>query len=250
MARIPVIAGNWKMFKTQTEAAEMLTELRGEVDSVEGVEIVICPTFTALAASATALEGSRVALGAQNVHYESEGAFTGEISTEMLQDTGCSYVIIGHSERRQYFKESDEFLNKKLVKILATDLTPILCCGETLEEREAGKVEEVVLGQLKNSMAGLTEDELSRIIIAYEPVWAIGTGKTATPETAEEVHGMIRNWLAQTYSRDFSDSIRILYGGSVKPSNISELMSQPDIDGALVGGASLKADSFAQIVKF
>jgi len=250
MARIPVIAGNWKMFKTRKEAAEMLAELRKEVDGVEGVEVVICPTFTALAASSAVLEGSKISLGAQNVHYESEGAYTGEISTEMLQDAGCSYVIIGHSERRQYFDESDEFLNKKLAKILTTDLTPILCCGETLEEREAGKVEEVVLGQLKNGMAGLTEEELSRIIIAYEPVWAIGTGKTATPETAEEVHGMIRNWLAQTYSRGFSDSIRILYGGSVKPANVTELMSQPDIDGALVGGASLKADLFAQIVKF
>jgi len=250
MARIPVIAGNWKMFKTRKEAAEMLAELRKEVDGVEGVEVVICPTFTALAASSAVLEGSNISLGAQNVHYESEGAYTGEISTEMLQDAGCSYVIIGHSERRQYFNESDEFLNKKLAKILTTDLTPIFCCGETLEEREAGKVEEVVLGQLKNGMAGLTEEELSRIIIAYEPVWAIGTGKTATPETAEEVHGMIRDWLAQAYSQGFSDSIRILYGGSVKPANVTELMSQPDIDGALVGGASLKADLFAQIVKF
>ena len=250
MARIPVIAGNWKMFKTQKEAADTISALRAEVDNAPGVEVVVCPTYTSLAASAAVLKGSTIGLGAQNVHYADEGAFTGELSTGMLIDAGCSYVIIGHSERRQYFKESDEFIGKKLAKILTTELTPILCCGETLEEREAGKVESVVLGQLKNAMAGLTEESLSRIIIAYEPVWAIGTGKTATPEMAEEVHAMIRNWMAQAYSEDFSDSIRILYGGSVKPGNVTELMSQADIDGALVGGASLDAATFAQIVKF
>lgn len=250
MARIPVIAGNWKMFKTQKETAEMLKALREEVDNLKGVEVVVCPTFTSLAAAAAALKGSTIALGAQNVHYEDEGAFTGELSTGMLLDAGCSHVIIGHSERRQYFNETDDLLNKKLAKIVTTPLTPILCCGETLDEREAGKVEEVVLGQLEKATAGLTEEKLSRIIIAYEPVWAIGTGKTATPEMAEEVHAMIRSWLTQTFSQNFSDSVRILYGGSVKPDNIAELMSQPDIDGALVGGASLKADSFARIVKF
>jgi len=250
MARIPVIAGNWKMFKNQAEAAELITALRREVDNQDGVDVVVCPTFTALAASAEALAGSSIGLGAQNVHPEDEGAFTGEISTGMLIDAGCSYVIIGHSERRQYFGETDEFIGKKLAKILTTELTPILCCGETLQEREAGRVDEVVLGQLKNAMAGLTEESLSRIIIAYEPVWAIGTGKTATPEMAEEVHAMIRNWLAQAFSESLADSIRILYGGSVKPGNVSELMSQPDIDGALVDGASLDADSFAKIVKF
>ena len=250
MDRIPVIAGNWKMFKIRKEAVDMLTALREEVDNLEDVEVVVCPAFTSLADCAAALQGSTIGLGAQNVHYDNQGAFTGELSTEMLIDSGCSYVIIGHSERRQYFKENDEFLNKKLAKILTTELTPILCCGETLEERESGKVEAVVLGQLENAMAGLTEESLSRIIIAYEPVWAIGTGKTATPEMAEEVHAMIRKWLARTYSRNLSDSIRILYGGSVKPDNISELMSQPDIDGALVGGASLDSGSFAKIVKF
>jgi triosephosphate isomerase len=250
MARIPVIAGNWKMFKTQKEAADTISALRAEVDNAAGVEVVVCPTYTSLAASAAVLKGSTIGLGAQNVHYSDEGAFTGELSTGMLIDAGCSYVIIGHSERRQYFNESDEFIGKKLAKILTTELTPILCCGETLEEREAGKVESVVLGQLKNAMAGLTEESLSRIIIAYEPVWAIGTGKTATPEMAEEVHAMIRNWMAQAYSASLSDSVRILYGGSVKPGNISELMSQADIDGALVGGASLDAATFAQIVKF
>lgn len=250
MARIPVIAGNWKMFKTQKEAADTISALRAEVDNAPGVEVVVCPTYTSLAASAAVLKGSTIGLGAQNVHYADEGAFTGELSTGMLIDAGCSYVIIGHSERRQYFNESDEFIGKKLAKILTTELTPILCCGETLEEREAGRVESVVLGQLKNAMAGLTEESLSRIIIAYEPVWAIGTGKTATPEMAEEVHAMIRNWMAEAYSASLSDSVRILYGGSVKPGNISELMSQDDIDGALVGGASLDAATFAQIVKF
>ena len=250
MARIPVIAGNWKMFKTQQEAADTITDLRAEVDNAEGVEVVVCPTYTALAASAKVLEGSSIGLGAQNVHYEDKGAFTGELTTEMLIDAGCSHVIIGHSERRQYFNESDEFIGKKLTKILSTKLTPILCCGETLEEREAGKVETIILGQLKNAMAGLTEEKLSRIIIAYEPIWAIGTGKTATPEMAEEVHAMIRNWVKEAYSENLADSVRILYGGSVKPGNISDLMSQPDIDGALVGGASLEASSFAQIVKF
>jgi triosephosphate isomerase (TIM) len=250
MARIPVIAGNWKLFKTQKEAADTITALRGEVDNVEGVEVVVCPTYTSLAASAVALDGSTIGLGAQNVHYEEQGAFTGELSTGMLIDAGCSHVIIGHSERRQYFNETDEFIGKKLAKILTTELTPILCCGETLEEREAGKVDTIILGQLKNAMAGLTEESLSRIIIAYEPIWAIGTGKTATPEMAEEVHAMIRKWLAEAYSECLSDSIRILYGGSVKPGNISELMSQADIDGALVGGASLDAQTFAQIVKF
>jgi len=250
MARKPVIAGNWKMFKLQQETVDTLTSLRAEVDSVEEVEVVVCPTYTSLASAAKALEGSVIGLGAQNVHHEDQGAFTGEITTEMLIDSGCSHVIIGHSERRQYFGENDEFIGKKLTKILSTELTPILCCGETLEEREAGKVEEVVLGQLKNAMTGLTEDNLSRIIIAYEPIWAIGTGKTATPEMAEEVHAMIRNWLKEAFSSSLAESVRVLYGGSVKPGNISELMSQPDIDGALVGGASLEAQSFAQIVKF
>ena len=250
MARIPVIAGNWKMFKLQQEAADTITSLRAEVDNIEGVEVVVCPTYTSLAASAGALKGSTVKLGAQNVHFEEQGAYTGEVTTEMLIDTGCAYVIIGHSERRQYFGETDEFIGRKLTKILSTELTPILCCGESLEEREAGEVEKVVLGQLKKAMAGLTEEKLSRIIIAYEPIWAIGTGKTATPEMAEEVHAMIRNWLKEAYSETLAETVRVLYGGSVKPGNISDLMSQPDIDGALVGGASLDAASFAQIVKF
>lgn len=250
MARKPVIAGNWKMYKTQAEAVETIKSLRDTVDDVERVEVVVCPTFTCLAACADALSGSVIKLGSQNAHYESEGAFTGEISVEMLHDVGCELVILGHSERRQYFNEDDALISKKLQKVLQSPLTPILCIGETLEEREDGRVDEVVLGQLERALAGLTEEQISRIILAYEPVWAIGTGKTATPETAEEVHSMIRRWLAAKFSGDLANALRILYGGSVKPGNIAELMSQPNIDGALVGGASLDSESFAQIIKY
>jgi triosephosphate isomerase len=250
MARKPVIAGNWKMFKTQPEVVRTIQGLRDKVDGHSAVEVVVCPTFTGLAAAAETLEGSTIQLGAQNVHWEDNGAFTGEISVSMLQDVGCQYVILGHSERRQFFHESDEIIAKKLQKVLTTSLTPILCVGEMLDEREAGRVEEVILGQLERDLAGLTEELVSRIIVAYEPVWAIGTGKTATPEVAEEVHRMIREWIRNTYSEGLSGGLRILYGGSVKPGNIADLMAQPDIDGALVGGASLDADSFAQIVKY
>ncbi len=248
--RKPVIAGNWKMYKTRSETVATLRALRGEVDGEQRSEVVVCPPFTSLAAAAEVLAGSTIALGAQNCAWEDEGAFTGEVSPGMLLDCGCRYVILGHSERRQYFAESDEMIARKLAKVLSTPLTPILCVGETLEEREAGRVSEVVLGQLRRDLADLTEERVSRIIIAYEPVWAIGTGRTATPETAEEVHGMIRRWLSQTYSPDLAEGLRILYGGSVKPGNIAELMAQPDIDGALVGGASLDAASFARIVKY
>jgi triosephosphate isomerase len=250
MARIPFIAGNWKMYKNQSEVVATIKALRKEVDGYEKVEVVVCPTFTSLAAAAEALKGSSIGLGAQDVHWEDEGAYTGEISTAMLLDAGCDFVIIGHSERRQYFGETDETINRKIKKTLTTSLTPIFCIGETLEEREADRVSDVVLGQLRRGLAGLTEKDISRIIIAYEPVWAIGTGKTATPETAEEVHAMIRKWLTQNFSPELADSLRILYGGSVKPGNTAELMAQPDIDGGLVGGASLDAGSFAQIAKF
>ncbi len=248
--RKPVIAGNWKMYKTRSETQATLRALRGEVDGEQRAEVVVCPPFTSLAAAAEVLAGSTIALGAQNCAWEDEGAFTGEVSPGMLLDCGCRYVILGHSERRQYFAESDEMIARKLAKVLSTPLTPILCVGETLEEREAGRVSEVVLGQLRRDLADLTEERVSRIIVAYEPVWAIGTGRTATPETAEEVHGMIRRWLSQSYSPGLADGLRILYGGSVKPGNIAELMAQPDIDGALVGGASLDAASFARIVKY
>jgi len=250
MARKPLIAGNWKMYKTQAEVTATIDALRKEVDQYEKVEVVVCPTFTSLAAASQALEGSTIGLGAQDLFWEDEGAYTGEISAGMLLDVGCKFVIIGHSERRQYFGETNETVNRKLKKALTTSLTPILCIGETLEERESGRVSEVILGQLEAALAGLTVGDISRMIIAYEPVWAIGTGKTATPETAEDVHAMIRNRLKETYSAELSDDLRILYGGSVKPGNTAELMAQPDIDGGLVGGASLDAESFAQIVKY
>jgi len=250
MGRKTVIAGNWKMFKTQSEAVELVKALQAEVEGYDEVEVVICPAFTSLAKVNQLLQGSTIQLGAQDVYWEDEGAYTGQISVSMLQDCGCRYVIIGHSERRQYFNETDESVNRKLKKILETSLIPILCIGETLEEREAERVADVVLGQLKHAVEGLTENDVSRIIVAYEPVWAIGTGRTATPEVAEEVHHMIRQWLAKTFSEGLSSDIPILYGGSVKPGNVVELMAQPDLDGALVGGASLDAQTFAKIVKY
>ena len=250
MGRKTVIAGNWKMFKTQSEASEFVKALQGEVEGYQEVDVVVCPTYTSLSAVKKLLQDSVIQMGAQDVYWEEEGAYTGQISTEMLLDCGCRYVILGHSERRQYFGETDESVNKKLRKVLETALIPILCVGETLEERESGRVSEVVLGQLNRAMDGLTEDDVSRIIIAYEPVWAIGTGRTATPEVAEEVHSMIRQRLGDSFSEKLSSETRILYGGSVKPDNVVELMAQPDLDGALVGGASLNAQTFAKLVKF
>ncbi len=250
MKRQSVIAGNWKLYKTNSEAEAMVKELRTLADSTQDVVAVVCPPFTALATVAKALEGSRIAVGGQDVFWEDQGAFTGQVSVGMLAGCGCSYVIIGHSERRQFFGETDQTVNRKLKKVLTSKLTPIVCVGEMLAERESGRVREVVLGQMEGGLAGLTAEDVSRIIIAYEPVWAIGTGKTATPEIAEEVHSMIRTWLAERYSPQLADKVRILYGGSVKPDNIKELMAQKDIDGALVGGASLDAKSFAKIIKF
>jgi len=250
MGRRTVIAGNWKMYKTQSEASDFVKALQAEVEGYREVDVVVCPTYTCLSTVNGLLQDSIIQLGAQDVYWEEEGAYTGQISTAMLRDCGCRYVILGHSERRQYFGETDESVNKKLRKVLETDLIPILCVGETLEERDSGRVSEVVLGQLNRAMDCLTENDLSRIIIAYEPVWAIGTGRTATPEVAEEVHSMIRQWLGESYSEVLSSRTRILYGGSVKPGNVVELMAQPDLDGALVGGASLDAQTFAKIVRY
>jgi triosephosphate isomerase len=250
MGRKTLIAGNWKMFKTQVEAEELVKALQAEVEGYEDVDVVVCPTFTSLSKVNQLLQDSSIQLGAQDVYWEDEGAFTGQISAAMLLDCGCEYVIIGHSERRQFFGETDETVKRKLKKVLETQLTPIVCIGETLEEREDGRVSEVVLGQLESAVAGLDEAQVSRIIIAYEPVWAIGTGRTATPEVAEEVHSMIRQWLQDTFSEELSSGLRILYGGSVKPGNVAELMAQPDLDGALVGGASLDAPTFAKIIKY
>lgn len=247
-SRKPVVAGNWKMFKTRDEAQATIREILKLIGDPSAVEVLVCPPFTALSAVHEVLKDSAVQLGAQNVHWEDEGAFTGEVSIPLLLDCGCQYVILGHSERRHSFHESDEMIQRKLEKVLTTDLIPILCIGESLEAREADRVEDVVVGQLERAVRQLTDPQTSRIIIAYEPVWAIGTGRTATPEMAESVHQMIRNWLTHHCSEEIAH-MRILYGGSVTPENVGQLMAQEDIDGTLVGGASLDAQSFARIVQ-
>lgn len=248
-SRKNVVAGNWKMFKTREEAQASVKELVGLVGNIQTTDTVVCPPFTALSAVEEILAGSIVQLGAQNVHWKDEGAFTGEVSVSMLADCGCRYVIVGHSERRQYFQESDEVIQDKLERVFSTELIPILCIGESLEAREADRVEEVILGQLERALRELTDPQTSRIIIAYEPVWAIGTGRTATPEIAEKVHFLIRNWLSDHCSTGIADQVRILYGGSVNPENAGQLIAQENIDGFLVGGASLDAQSFAKIVQ-
>ena len=249
--RKPVIAGNWKMYKLLAEAIAAAQVLKGLVANSNHCEVVIAPVFTALKTVADRLEGSNVKIAAQNCAVQNEfGAHTGEIAPVMLKDAGCSHVIIGHSERRQFYGETDQSVNQKAKAALAAGLTAIVCFGEMLAEREAGNAESVVKGQLVNGLEGLTVSDMERIIIAYEPVWAIGTGKTATPEQAQEMHGHIRRIIAETHGNDVSNSMRILYGGSVKSDNIKELMGQEDVDGALVGGASLEAESFARIVNY
>ena len=248
--RIPVIAGNWKMYKTIPEAIALVQELSSAVAGATGREIFICPPFTALAAVKPALAGTNIKLGAQNLNWDPQGAFTGEISAPMLKDVGCDYVIIGHSERRQYFAETDENVNRKLKAALAADLIPIVCVGESLSEREAGITSSVVSRQVKLGLAGLAPDEAKTIIIAYEPIWAIGTGRTATAEDANAMCAFIRLTVTGMLGTPVADAMRIQYGGSVKPDNVDELMSTSDIDGALVGGASLKAADFARIVNF
>jgi triosephosphate isomerase len=246
--RKPVIAGNWKLFKNSTEALELVNGLIPLVKDAADVEIVVAPVFTVLDRVSSALKGTSIKLSAQNCYWEDEGAFTGEISPKMLLDAGCSHVIIGHSERRQYFGETDESVNKKTKASINAGLTAIVCVGETLKEREDGIMNDVLTRQVSKGLEGLSS--FQNVIIAYEPVWAIGTGKTATDEQAQDAHKFIRQVLLKSFDSNCSDSMRILYGGSVKPDNIKGLMSQPDIDGALVGGASLKADSFASIVNF
>lgn len=238
------------MFKTGQQAVAMVEELKPLVAGVETVDIVICPPFTALSALQLAVKGTNIRLGAQNMHWAKEGAFTGEISADMLKELGCEYVILGHSERRQYFAEIDETVNNRLKAAVDNGLKPILCVGELLEQREEGKTEAVVEKQVKGGLKGFTEGELKDLVIAYEPVWAIGTGKTASKEDAQEVIAFIRKTLGGLFSEGFAQGVRIQYGGSVKPENIKELMAQEDIDGALVGGASLEAKSFAALVKF
>jgi triosephosphate isomerase len=247
--RKPIIAGNWKMFKTTSEARELVRQLKEALADVDSVEIVVSPPFTALATVAGELKGSNISVASQNMYWEESGAFTGEVSPLMLKDIGCTHVIIGHSERRQFFNETDATVNKKVKAALKTVLTPIVCVGETLEERELGATMNVVERQIRDGLDGLSPREMEKMVIAYEPVWAIGTGKTATPQQAEEVHHLIRSIIAQR-ADSVAQDLRILYGGSVKPDNVDELMAQPDIDGALVGGASLQADPFVRIVRF
>ncbi len=246
--RVPIIAGNWKMYRTAREASEAIRALRGLVADVTDVEVVVCPPFTALPAALEAARGSRIPIGAQNCHWEKEGAFTGEVAVPMLADLGCSHIIVGHSERRQFFGETDATVERKIEAVLAHGLTCIGCLGETLQEREAGQTVLVLERQLRGGFARHLGSP--RLVIAYEPVWAIGTGRTATPAQAQEAHAFLRRLVAEAASPDVAAAIRILYGGSVKPDNIAALMAQPDVDGALVGGASLDPSSFAKIVRF
>lgn len=248
--RKPIAAGNWKMFKTAKEASKMISELKELVKGVSDREVVICPPFTALESAVNAAKGSNVKIGAQNLYWEEKGAFTGEIAPGMIKDLGCEYVIIGHSERRQYFGETDATVNKRTFSALKAGLKPIICVGETLQERESEKTFSVIDTQIKGGLKGLSEEQMKDCVIAYEPVWAIGTGKTASKEQAQEVHAFIRKLLSDLFGKDTADAARILYGGSVKPDNVKDLMSQPDIDGGLVGGASLEAEPFSKIVKY
>jgi len=249
VSRKPVIAGNWKMFKTLSEAAELVEGIK-PLDAVTGrVEVVVCPPFTALDRVVSLLSDTNIAVGAQDVYWEDSGAFTGEISPVMLKDTGCRYVIIGHSERRQFFGETDDKVNRKIKAVLRHGLTPIMCVGETLTEREAGQTRQVIHDQVAAGLAGLTANPTGSLVIAYEPVWAIGTGKTASDDDAQQVISYIRSLVRERHGSSAAAQVRIQYGGSVKPGNIAGLMSQPDIDGALVGGASLEAASFTAIVQ-
>lgn len=248
--RIPFIAGNWKMFKTREEAEAFAKEFK-ELYKDTDVRVAICAPFTDLDILKEIFKGTEIGIGAQNVHYSDEGAFTGEISLPMLKEIGVDYCIVGHSERRQYFGETDETVNMKLKKILSeSDITPILCVGENLDEREEGKEAEVVKSQIKADLKDIDSDTASRIVIAYEPIWAIGTGKTATPNQAGEMCALIRNVIEEIYNEDTCDKVIIQYGGSVKPENASEIMNMPEIDGALVGGASLIPEKFIGIVNF
>jgi triosephosphate isomerase (TIM) len=242
-----LIAGNWKMNKTSAEAKTLVAEIVAGCGKQSKVDVAVCPPFTALESAAAALKGSNVILGAQNVYVKADGAYTGEISTGMLVEVGCRAVILGHSERRQYFKESDEFVNEKSLVALKAGLMPIICVGETLAEREANKTLEVVTTQVTGTLKGMTAADAANLVVAYEPVWAIGTGKVATPAMAQEVHSVIRKLLVDQFGVA-GKGVRILYGGSMKPENASELLDQPDIDGGLIGGAALKAKSFLELV--
>ena len=246
--RKPIIAGNWKMHKTIAEALEFVNDIKDRVKSNE-VEAVICAPFTLLKDLKEATKGTDIKIGAQNMHFEEKGAFTGEISPLMLKELDMDYVIIGHSERRQYFNETDETVNKKVLKALEVEIDPILCVGETLEEREAGNTKNVCKVQVEKGLENVSKEDITKVVIAYEPIWAIGTGKTATSEDANDVIAYIRQVVANLYG-DLANEVRIQYGGSVKPSNVAEIMNQSDIDGALVGGASLEANDYIHVVNF
>jgi len=248
--RTPLIAGNWKMFKTCSEAVETAGQLVKLVAMATDIDVMIAPPFTALAQVSDVVRGSCVSLGAQNLFWEAQGAFTGAISPAMLVSAGCKYVIIGHSERRQYFNETDETVNKRIKAAFDNDLIPVMCVGESEKERESKNTFSVLDKQVKKGLEDFSADNLKRLVIAYEPVWAIGTGKTATSEQAQEVHQFLRSVLEKSFGNMLAKSIRILYGGSVKPNNIAELMAMPDVDGALVGGASLDPETFSKIVHF
>lgn len=246
--RTPFIAGNWKMNTTAEEATRLVTSLKKQVQNIQNVRIAVCPPFPYLSRVAEILQDSSIALGAQNLFWKDHGPFTGETSGKMLKDVGCQYVIVGHSERRQYFTETDDMINRKMMAAIQIGLNPILCVGETLEERESDRTLDVVRNQLQNGLRDFDENAIQKITVAYEPVWAIGTGKTATPEQAEDVHRFIREWLKEHFNELDAEKICIQYGGSVKPANARALFSKPNIDGALVGGASLKAEDFAGII--
>lgn len=250
MTRRSLIAGNWKMFKNTAETIEFFDLLLPKIEDIDYCDVVVAPPYTALSLAAERTRNSQVGIAGQDVYWEDQGAFTGSVSASMLRDVGCSYVIIGHSERRQYFRETDEMVAKKISPAIKAGLKPIICVGETLDEREGGCAEEIVKRQITEGLARLTEEELYHIIIAYEPVWAIGTGRTATPDIAEDMHAKIRSSIVEIAGTDIADGTRILYGGSVKSSNIKDLMDKVNIDGALVGGASLKADSFVAVIRY
>lgn len=247
--RKPIIAGNWKMHKTIAEAVEFVNEIKGKVNNTD-VEAVICAPFTLLKDLKEATKGTPIKIGAQNMHYADNGAFTGEISAPMLKELDIDYVVLGHSERRQYFNETNETVNKKVVKALEAGIDPILCIGETLEEREADKTKDVCKVQTEKALENVTAEDMKKVVIAYEPIWAIGTGKTATAEQANDVIAYVREVVKGLYGEEISEEVRIQYGGSVKPSNVSEIMNQTDIDGALVGGASLQPADFTELVNF
>ncbi|WP_322488932.1 triose-phosphate isomerase [Chloroflexus sp.] len=248
--RTPLIAGNWKMYKTIGEATALVRDLLAGLGPLADREAIVCPPFTALAALAPLVAGSQLGLGAQNLYPEAQGAFTGEVSPVMLADIGCRYVIVGHSERRQYFGESDAFVNRKLRAALAHGLRPIVCVGESKPQRDSGQAEPIVTAQVRAALVEVTSAQMADVVIAYEPIWAIGTGDTATPADAQAMHAAIRATLTELYGAEIAATVRIQYGGSVKPDNIDELMAQPDIDGALVGGASLQAASFLRIINY